>query len=463
MFQEMANDLRGIKEALGPSGIRKIFLAPFLIFQLFISYNYVKNKAIDLKPFIDEYVSLSSNYHLVNELNFSAGGFLGGTFSVYLTSGPISAIGSVFGWIATNDIFYSRIFNYYWICFLLIICSYTLIKKIGLSNRYVWIFPLIVCFTIPWWQGMLYSLGEIPSVILITTAMLLFNKSRKLSLLLFGFSIFLGKLLNILIFAIFYLTHLNHSRSLKTIFNDFVYFLIPLIPWLTLIQFTYNDGGLIKYFFDLYYFVGDSNASGIENDNFSLTSLKQAILLSEYSQWNIYEKIRIGIIPILGSLLILKNRKILDLKFGYVTIPIFLSLISTYLWFWILNPLKWMRYSQHFTAIIIFLLLYLIIFDIFEKKYDFLAGSYLLIFYLDNTKKYLIYFLILITVSYFIKNKNVFKASLIYIVAILMTLDITAGVIRKGFREVSSLELQACNTSLNNDECRDSYFEILNE
>ena len=463
MFQEMANDLRGIKEALGPSGIRKIFLAPFLIFQLFISYNYVKNKAIDLKPFIDEYVSLSSNYHLVKELNFSAGGFLGGTFSVYLTSGPISAIGSVFGWIATNDIFYSRIFNYYWICFLLIICSYTLIKKIGLSNRYVWIFPLIVCFTIPWWQGMLYSLGEIPSVILITTAMLLFNKSRKLSLLLFGFSIFLGKLLNILIFAIFYLTHLNHSRSLKTIFNDFVYFLIPLIPWLTLIQFTYNDGGLIKYFFDLYYFVGDSNASGIENDNFSLTSLKQAILLSEYSQWNIYEKIRIGIIPILGSLLILKNRKILDLKFGYVTIPIFLSLISTYLWFWILNPLKWMRYSQHFTAIIIFLLLYLIIFDIFEKKYDFLAGSCLLILYLDNTKKYLIYFLILITVSYFIKNTNVFKASLIYIVAILMTLDITAGVIRKGFREVSSLELQACNTSLNNDECRDSYFEILNE
>ncbi len=463
MFQEMANDLRGIKEALGPSGIRKIFLAPFLIFQLFISYNYVKNKAIDLKPFIDEYVSLSSNYHLVKELNFSAGGFLGGTFSVYLTSGPISAIGSVFGWIATNDIFYSRIFNYYWICFLLIICSYTLIKKIGLSNRYVWIFPLIVCFTIPWWQGILYSLGEIPSVILITTAMLLFNKSRKLSLLLFGFSIFLGKLLNILIFAIFYLTHLNHSRSLKTIFNDFVYFLIPLIPWLTLIQFTYNDGGLIKYFLDLYYFVGDSNASGIENDNFSLTSLKQAILLSEYSQWNIYEKIRIGIIPILGSLLILKNRKILDLKFGYVTIPIFLSLISTYLWFWILNPLKWMRYSQHFTAIIIFLLLYLIIFDIFEKKYDFLAGSCLLILYLDNTKKYLIYFLILITVSYFIKNTNVFKASLIYIVAILITLDITAGVIRKGFREVSSLELQACNTSLNNDECRDSYFEILNE
>ena len=54
MFQEMANDLRGIKEALGPSGIRKIFLAPFLIFQLFISYNYVKNKAIDLNVFFSQ-------------------------------------------------------------------------------------------------------------------------------------------------------------------------------------------------------------------------------------------------------------------------------------------------------------------------------------------------------------------------------------------------------------------------
>ena len=53
--------------------------------------------------------------------------------------------------------------------------------------------------------------------------------------------------------------------------------------------------------------------------------------------------------------------------------------------------------------------------------------------------------------------------SLILLTYLVTNCFITAGVIRKGFREVSSLELQACNTSLNNDECRDSYFEILNE
>jgi len=85
----------------------------YIFFQIRIVYVYVKNKAISLKPFIDEYVSISSNYHFFRELNFSAGGFLGDTFSVYLTSGPISAIGSVFGWVMYENIYVSRIFNYF--------------------------------------------------------------------------------------------------------------------------------------------------------------------------------------------------------------------------------------------------------------------------------------------------------------------------------------------------------------
>ena len=96
----------------------------YIFFQIRIIYEYTKNKALSLKPFIDEYVSISSNYHLFKELNFSAGGFLGDTFSVYLTSGPISAIGSVFGWVLYENIYISRIFNYFWtvfyyFCFLL--------------------------------------------------------------------------------------------------------------------------------------------------------------------------------------------------------------------------------------------------------------------------------------------------------------------------------------------------------
>ena len=85
----------------------------------------MKNKAISLKPFVDEYVSISSNYHFFRELNFSAGGFLGDTFSVYLTSGPISAIGSVLDGLCMKiytylefSIIFGLLFCYF--CFLLL-------------------------------------------------------------------------------------------------------------------------------------------------------------------------------------------------------------------------------------------------------------------------------------------------------------------------------------------------------
>ena len=43
---------------------------------------------------------------------------------------------------------------------------------------------------IPWWQGLLYGLGEIASMIIFTNAIYLFSNFRRLSLALFGISIF---------------------------------------------------------------------------------------------------------------------------------------------------------------------------------------------------------------------------------------------------------------------------------
>ena len=40
-----------------------------------VVYQYVKNKSLQLNPFIDEYVSISSNFHLFGDLDFSAGAF----------------------------------------------------------------------------------------------------------------------------------------------------------------------------------------------------------------------------------------------------------------------------------------------------------------------------------------------------------------------------------------------------
>ena len=81
-------------------------------------------------------MSISSNYHLLTGLDFNAGQFLGGTFSVYLTSGPLASLGSIIGWISTNNIFYARIFNYFWVVTLLLISTIILSRKFQFNTKY---------------------------------------------------------------------------------------------------------------------------------------------------------------------------------------------------------------------------------------------------------------------------------------------------------------------------------------
>ncbi len=449
---------------LSISSLYKFFINTLIIFQLIIAFRYVKNKSINLKPFIDEYVSISSNYHLLTGLDFNAGQFLGGTFSVYLTSGPLASLGSIIGWISTNNIFYARIFNYFWVVTLLLISTIILSRKFQFNTKHYLIFVGVISFLFPWWQGYLYSLGEIPSIIVLLTAILLFHKNRKLSLALFGFSIFLGKFLNFLLFFTFYLAVFIQSRNSKMLLRDIISFLVPLAPWFILIHITYSGGGLFTYFNDLYLFISDSSASGLQEESrFNFSYLKNSILQSEYLSWNIYEKVRIGVLPLLGISLIAKNRKLLDSKFGNISFPIIFSFFSVYLWFWILNQLKWMRYSQHFTVFIILLILYLIIFEIYENKIDYLFSSILIVLYVDNTKKYLIYYLIILLFIYVIKNINNYKLILVITTSLILTFDISYSIFTKDNKSVPNLEIIDCNITLNTDACRSSYFDILNE
>lgn len=74
-----------------------------MLFQHFFIFDYVRTKSVSITSFIDEYVVLTSNVNFYKNLDFNAGEFLGGSYSVYLTSGPISAIGSVISWNITNN------------------------------------------------------------------------------------------------------------------------------------------------------------------------------------------------------------------------------------------------------------------------------------------------------------------------------------------------------------------------
>ena len=463
--QFLFNDVyQQAKSLIKTKNFMKLYTMIYIFFQIRIIYEYTKNKALSLKPFIDEYVSISSNYHLFRELNFSAGGFLGDTFSVYLTSGPISAIGSVFGWVLYENIYISRIFNYFWTVFLLFLFFIVVKNKLKLNQNYYLLFLFQLIVLVPWWQGVLYSIGEIPSLILVAMALLIFHKNRKLSLILFGISIFLGKLLNILIFLIFYIFIFLNERSLKTLITDASVFIVTLLPWFVLINFTYQKGNLINYFYDLRLLVSDSSASGVKAASiFNYSEIILSILNSEYNSWNVYEKIRIGILPLILLFLILKNKKSIDLIFGNVSLAIFLSITSTYLWFWILNPLKWMRYSQHFTFLLILLILSLVIFEVFPNKIDYFISLITLALYLDNTKKYFIYYLIIFCFLYIVLIKKPYKSVLIIFMSFLITFDISMSVLKKDFQTIPDININECKEELNTDICRENYFDSLNE
>ena len=456
--------ISSIKKISFDSNLQKIFLFFYLVIQAIITFNYVKNKSLDLKPFIDEYVSLSSNYHFFTEFDYNAGGFLGDTFSVYLTSGPVSAVGSVLGWILFENIYISRIFNYFWIVILLFL-FFLVVKNVNkLNQNYYLLFIFQIILLVPWWQGSLYSLGEISSLILIAMAMLVSQKNRKLSLILFGLSIFLGKFLNIIIFSIFYIFIFLNERSIKQLTKDALFFLTFLIPWFILINLTYQKGNVVSYFFDLYYFVTDSSASGVQTSSiFNYSELKLTVLSSEFSSWNIYEKIRIAIFPLVSIYLIIKNRKFINTVFGKVSYAIAFSTMFIYLWFWILNPLKWMRYSQHFTVLSILLILSFIVFEVFKQKTDYLISFIMLTFYLDNSKKYYIYYLIIIISMYIFLNKKFYRPTSIIFMSLLITFDLSISVFDKDLQIIPDINIQNCENGLNTDSCREGYLSLLYE
>ena len=56
--------------------LTNILFLLIICFEIFTVFVYVLNKAESLKPFIDEYVSLTSNFNFFTNSNFNAGDFL---------------------------------------------------------------------------------------------------------------------------------------------------------------------------------------------------------------------------------------------------------------------------------------------------------------------------------------------------------------------------------------------------
>ena len=436
--------------------INSLFVV-FLLIQGYFLFDFVRTKSVRIPRFIDEYINLTSSVNFFTSLNFDAGEFIGGNFSVALTSGPISAVGSSIAWILTDKLTIARISNYFWVCLIQLILSFILLKFYNSEFKFLILTSFLFIILIPYWQGPLYSLGEVSSAVIFINAVFLFPKFRNLSLFLFSISIFYGKLLNLVLFVGFYIPVIIYEKKLKYILKDSLVFSLPLIAWLTIVNFKYSGGNAINYLTDQFDFVLNHQSSGVKSQsaNFILNYI-ETISATEFGGWNNFEKFRLIFIPLLFVYLIIRNKDNIDSLFGKISTPLIFSLTFIYLWFWLLNDTKWIRHTNHFTVLIIVSLLYFINFEIFKSNLDFLFSVFLLGVFIQNNK-YLIVMIILLSVfvvaRYEQKKYNFIK----FLIVGIIFLDITIPYFEKDtFGNLHHI-IDSCMIELKSPECLSSY------
>ena len=168
-----------------------------VLFYLF----YLTSKT--LKPFVDEYISLTSNIGFFTSLNFDAGIGNGGSYGVELTSGPLSAVGGVLGLLIFQDLITARFLNFVWVFLLQTGLVFFIKKYYEINLKILVLFSSLAFMLIPWYFGVLYSIGEIASTYLFFYSIIIFPKNRKVALILISVCIFFGKFILVILFSIF--------------------------------------------------------------------------------------------------------------------------------------------------------------------------------------------------------------------------------------------------------------------
>ena len=413
-----------------------------------LTFYIVKNYSNFLEPFEDEITSLLSGVSFLKNLDFDGSPLIVGNYSPYLTSGPIASIGSAFGWVIGKDFVISRIFNFY---FLLFIVTFLVSRIKNFFSDELFLKLNVVIFAViltPWWFGALYSLGEMFSSSIFAISILLLKSKRNLAFFLMTFSVVFGKLLQILLVAPFLLAFLflKNKINLKNIFS----LLAPIFIYYFLIYFKLESFNIYEYLSQYFGIIYSHQSSGFSLlNNFSFQNFQINLNSSEFSQWSIATKLRTFISPIIFSSLMLFENKNLSKHFVHVY-PLVLSISVPYIWFWFFSETKWVRYSQHFLFLIVFFSIVLLISDFNLKS----VTKNILIFNLSIFLSSSLLIMIFIFTLLFIKKHQLFRQALI-ICLLLNSLNI--------FYESSKLipyDLQFSNCQdISSIECVNEYLQ----
>ena len=67
-------------------------------------------------------------------------------------------------------------------------------------------------------------------------------------------------------FVGFYIVILYSEKNLQNFFKDASVFLLTMVPWLTLAHFKYENGNLLEYLNDQFYFITNHQTSGVQDN-----------------------------------------------------------------------------------------------------------------------------------------------------------------------------------------------------
>tara|TARA_A100001011_G_scaffold652_1_gene754 strand:- start:370 stop:1701 length:1332 start_codon:yes stop_codon:yes gene_type:complete len=437
--------------------IFKIFIFIELVLVFFLFLNVSKK----LNLFIDEYISLASNTSFFKNLDFNGGAKTGGSYSVMLTSGPLSAVGSVIGWNVSKNLFVARFFNFIWAMSLHLIFINYIKKYYEINKDLMIIFSIFSLVLIPWFFGVLYSIGEITSTIFSFYSILMFPHNRKFSLVLFSLSIFYGKLILIVIFGVFYLTYIYIHKEYRKIVLDFLLFSFPAIIWLLLVSLFYKNGSVINYAFEFFNFnlINNQSAGFKELGFLTLRDYFFSFQNSEVMKWSLADILRVLFSPLIFSFIFIYSYKNLNIGLQKIVYPVLLSSNFLYLWFWLLSPTKWIRYSQHFLLLqMLFLFFYLSQKNLKIRKFKIsLITIYLLVF-MSST------FLILVTLTLLIGllifDKFKLDVNINYFICFFLIINLLNLNYEYSLKQDYNFNFIECKERLNSFEC---YLEYTNQ
>lgn len=438
--------------------VSKKKLRYFLYLEIILVVLFFYKSSSSLSSFVDEYLSLASNSSFFKNFDFNAGPVGEGSYSVILTSGPLSAVGSVVGWMITKDLIISRFFNFIFAFLLHIIFIREIKKHYSINEDMLLIYSAFSLVILPWYFGVLYSLGEVTSTIIFFYGLLLFEPRRRISLILLSFSIFFGKLILLFLFVIFYLTYIFLTKEYKNLLSDIFFFSLPLILWITFIAIYYSKGNIFEYIYDFVYFnfINNRSAGIKEASSYNILDYLLSYKNSEVVNWNLADLLRVLVSPLIFigiAFLYLSNT--LNKSMNLI-IPIVVSTTCLFLWFWILSPTKWIRYSQHFLLIQILFIFFLLVqkHTKINRNVVLIISLYFSLFFSSS----LLILLFMMTISVIqIFKKQQLTILFPYLLGIVFFINLVNSYIELDSKTQFTFELETCKETLASRECYQEY------